>query len=212
MVSTGRQNRVDNPEGPPYTEERIVNTPQLRYSRLTMKTDRQCVSVLRDRFMDTFHEFGITVDTGPMQICMALEEALANAFYHGNLELDSALKEDGSDTFMQLARERCEQSPWKERAIYASELATPFGLWITIADEGRGFDVPAAIERIANPVDLLASGRGLLMMKSFSDELIFNPTGNEVTLVFYTNKNQDVIELLKERGRHLNAQTQRTVV
>ena len=99
MVSTGKQNRIDEPEGRPYTEEQLVNTPELRYSRLTMKTHRSCVSVLRDRFMDTFHEFGITVDTGPMQICMALEEALANAFYHGNLELDSQLKEDGSDTF-----------------------------------------------------------------------------------------------------------------
>lgn len=212
MVSTGRQNRVDNPEGPPYVEERVVNTPQLRYSRLTMKTDRNCVSVLRDRFMDTFHEFGITVDTGPMQICMALEEALANAFYHGNLELDSALKEDGSDTFMRMARERCEQSPWKDRTIFATELATPYGLWITIGDEGAGFDVQSAIDRIADPVDLLASGRGLMMMKSFSDELIFNPAGNEVTLVFYTNKNQDVIELLKQRASQRDASTQRTAL
>ena len=212
MVSTGKQNRIDEPEGRPYTEEQLVNTPELRYSRLTMKTHRSCVSVLRDRFMDTFHEFGITVDTGPMQICMALEEALANAFYHGNLELDSQLKEDGSDTFMTLARERCEQAPWQDRTLFASELATPYGLWITIADEGSGFDVEAALERMANPVDLLASGRGLLLMKSFSDELIFNDSGNEVTLVFYTNKNQDVAELLKERSRLQAANPQRTVI
>lgn len=212
MVSTGKQNRIDKAEVQPFVEEQIVNTHELRYSQLTMKTHRSCVSILRDRFMDTFHEFGITVDTGPMQICMALEEALANAFYHGNLELDSALKEDGSDTFMQMARERCEQSPWDGRTIVATELATPYGLWITIRDEGSGFDVAAAIDRIADPVDLLASGRGLLMMKSFSDELIFNAQGNEVTLVFYTNKNQDVSELLKERAQGLQANTQRTVV
>lgn len=174
---------------------------EMRLSEIAVKTHANCVSKLRDRLMRSLEEFDIRVDTGPMQICMALEEALANAFYHGNLELDSALKEDGTSTFMDLAKERCELSPWKDRTVRVTELAMPFGLWITIADEGKGFDVAAAIKRVQEPINLLASGRGLVMMKAFTDELLFNTTGNEVTLVIYNNRNQDIRELLQERAK-----------
>ena len=50
-------------------------------------------------------------------------------------------------------------------------------------------------------MSILASGRGLVMMKAFTDELIFNSNGNEVTLVIYHNRNQDVVELMKERSQ-----------
>ncbi len=130
---------------------------------------------------------------------MAVEEALANAFYHGNLELDSALKEDGSTRFSELARTRCQQSPWKDREIRITELVTPYGLWITIRDEGQGFNVESAMKRTRDPLSVLASGRGLIMMQAFMDELVFNPSGNEVTLVIYSNHNSDITELLQER-------------
>ena len=55
----------------------------------------------------------------------------------------------------------------------------------TIRDEGSGFDtslprnptLPDNIERY--------SGRGLLLMRMFMDEVLFNAAGNEVTLVKY---------------------------
>ena len=43
----------------------------------------------------------------------------------------------------------------------------------------------AALDRCNDPEMLLASGRGLLMMRGFSDELFFNDDGNEVNLVLY---------------------------
>ncbi len=160
-----------------------------------------CIALLRDRLLSSLDEFGVTTDLAKTQTCMAVDESLANAFYHGSLELDSSLKEDGSNTFSQLAKERCQQSPWKDRRVSITELATPFGLWITIRDEGRGFDVAAALKRAEDPMSILASGRGLVMMKAFTDELIFNSNGNEVTLVIYHNRNQDVVELMKERSQ-----------
>jgi hypothetical protein len=62
-----------------------------------------------------------------------------------------------------------------------------FGLWITIQDEGKGFNVQAAFDRCNDPESLLASGRGLLLMRGFSDEIFFNTHGNEVTLVLYAD-------------------------
>ncbi|MCA9061026.1 MAG: hypothetical protein KDA85_21085, partial [Planctomycetaceae bacterium] len=48
--------------------------------------------------------------------------------------------------------------------------------------------VKAAIERAENPEFLLSSGRGLLMMRAFADELFFNESGNRATLVLYPDK------------------------
>ena len=132
-----------------FSEHRIVDSPDLRLAKFTAPTRPACIGFLRDRLMESFSEFQIANETGATQICMALEEALANAFYHGNLELDSALKEDGTDKFAELAKERCQQSPWKDRAVTVTELATPMGIWITIADEGQGHVPVAAIDSLA---------------------------------------------------------------
>ena len=77
--------------------------------------------------------------------------------------------------------------PWKGRTVRITELVSSFGLWISIQDDGSGFDVEAAIARCSDPESLLASGRGLLMMRAFSDEVFFNNSGNEVTLVLYAD-------------------------
>ena len=52
-----------------------------------------------------------------------------------------------------------------------------------IRDEGPGFD-PASIPNPTDPEYLeRPSGRGMLLMRSFMDELTYNDTGNEVTMV-----------------------------
>jgi len=186
-----------------FLEERTVDNPDLRVSEFSAPTQHKCISLLRDRLLASLEEFGINCEHGEMQRTMAVEESLANAFYHGNLELDSALKEDGSDRFAELAKERSQTEPWQNRRVKITELATPFGLWITIRDVGSGFDVEGGLKRMEDPdpLALLASGRGLIMMKEFTDALIFNPDGNEVTLVFYNSRNQDIAELLEERAK-----------
>ena len=183
-----------------FREVRTVNGPDLRVTEITASTVPSQIAVLRNRLMETFTEFDISQDTGTSQCCVAIEEALANAVYHGNLELDSELKEDGSETFSEMAQQRSELSPWRERSVRVTELATPFGLWITICDEGAGFDALTALNKEPSPEALLASGRGLIMMKAFTDDLVFNTKGNEVTLVFYNKQNQDINELLKQRA------------
>ena len=53
----------------------------------------------------------------------------------------------------------------------------------TIRDEGPGFD-PAMLSNPTQAENLeRCSGRGLLLMRMFMDEVTFNSIGNEVTLV-----------------------------
>ena len=52
-----------------------------------------------------------------------------------------------------------------------------------IRDEGKGFDW-CGLPDPTDPQNLLkVSGRGVLLMKTFMDEVNFNQAGNEVTLV-----------------------------
>lgn len=166
-------------------EEVVVQSTHVRVAQFDAPTCCQLIPRLRDRLMRGISDYHVVEGTRENHFCMALEEALNNAFYHGNLEISSELKEDCSSTFIDLAAERELLSPWCHRKIHITELVSPFGLWITIRDEGKGFNVEAALERCNNPESLLASGRGLLLMRGFSDEMFFNAAGNEVTLVLY---------------------------
>jgi anti-sigma regulatory factor (Ser/Thr protein kinase) len=51
-----------------------------------------------------------------------------------------------------------------------------------IRDDGPGFDVREIPDPGQTDLDKL-SGRGLLLMRTFMDEVAFNSQGNQVTLV-----------------------------
>jgi anti-sigma regulatory factor (Ser/Thr protein kinase) len=54
---------------------------------------------------------------------------------------------------------------------------------ITIRDEGPGFD-PSSLPDPTDPENIgKISGRGLLLIRTFMDDVRFNETGNEITLV-----------------------------
>jgi anti-sigma regulatory factor (Ser/Thr protein kinase) len=112
---------------------------------------------------------------------MALSEALANAIYHGNLELSSDLKEDG--TFHQEARERSQREPYCLRKVQLTAcVEKKWARWV-VRDEGPGFD-PDAVPDPTDPTNIeRPSGRGLLLIRTFMDEVHHNDVGNEITMV-----------------------------
>ncbi len=170
-----------------FSEEVVVLSRHVRLAQLRSPMSCRLIPKLRDRLMRSVAEYHIVAGTRENHFCMALEEALNNAFYHGNLEISSKLKEDGSSRFVELAAEREVLSPWCQRSVQVTELVSAFGLWLTIQDSGKGFDVQAVMDRSNDPEEMFASGRGLMLMRAFADEMFFNCTGNEVTLVLYSD-------------------------
>lgn len=193
-----------------WQEDIAVQNAHLRLTRFVVPTRRALISPLRERLLSSIREFDVVNASRENHFCMALEEALNNAFYHGNLEISSELKEDGTSAFLELAREREQLEPWSSRHVYITELVGLFGFWISIRDEGPGFNVQAAFERCNDPELMLASGRGLLLMRGFSDELFFSSKGNEVTLVLYSQNAQRELPIfaVPESGelRHVSLQ------
>jgi len=120
------------------------------------------------------------------RIGVAVEEALSNALYHGNLELDSKLRENGVEDYYALAAERRTLDPYRNRVVRVTEMLTLDEVRITIRDEGPGFDTarltPAPVETDEEAF-VIPSGRGFMLMQAFMDEVSYNDTGNEVTLV-----------------------------
>ncbi len=118
-----------------------------------------------------------------MQIGMALDEAITNAIYHGNLEVESKLKDSEEDAFYQLVKQRNSETPFCERVVKIEATFAPNEFQISITDQGPGFepgDVPDCREE-ENLTKL--SGRGLFLIRSFMDEVSHNKTGNRITLV-----------------------------
>ncbi len=121
--------------------------------------------------------------TSRLRIGLVLEEALINALYHGNLEVSSALKEKLDNSFYELAAERQKALPYSDRRIVVSSETTIEEARFVISDGGPGFQVkdlpdPTDSQNLSRP-----SGRGVMLMNAFMDQVIYNERGNQVTLV-----------------------------
>lgn len=118
-----------------------------------------------------------------LRVAIAFEEALLNAVYHGNLEVGSELRDDDPNAYYDLARTRCELSPFRDRRVTIDVTLTPDDVRFAIADEGPGFD-PETLPDPTDPENIArASGRGLLLIRTFMDEVTHNPRGNSITMV-----------------------------
>lgn len=122
------------------------------------------------------------------KLMVALHEALSNAIVHGNLEISSELKECGESAFAEALAQRVADPSYAERPVDI-DVDSNFERcrWV-ITDQGRGFNVDAEVNKRrkgdpeGDPKVLLASGRGILIMSSFLDELKYEMGGRRLVL------------------------------
>jgi anti-sigma regulatory factor (Ser/Thr protein kinase)/HAMP domain-containing protein len=113
---------------------------------------------------------------------LALDEALANAVIHGNLEVPSDLKERDFDSFNDLIAKRSAEEPYASRKTRISYSFNRKSAVFAIKDEGAGFDWNKVICKECDTE--AAHGRGLLLMQALATQISFNGKGDEVTLKF----------------------------
>jgi len=156
-------------------------------SDFVLTNDTSLVYPLVDHCQRLVTRMKLCDDTGRIRVGIALEEALLNALYHGNLELTAeALREarsgmvsDGNN----LIEQRRKQSPYRDRRIHFQVDVSLDEARFVVRDEGPGFN-PSDVPDPTDPANLeRESGRGLLLMRSFMDEVQYGPGGNQVTLV-----------------------------
>jgi CheY-like chemotaxis protein/anti-sigma regulatory factor (Ser/Thr protein kinase) len=143
-------------------------------------------------------QMGVCDEADMTRIGVALEEALINALYHGNLQVGSELRGENDQAYYALVADRCRETPFRDRRIHVSAKLTRDEAVFVVRDEGAGFDLsklpdpddPSALER--------ASGRGLLLMRAFMDDVSYDPTGSVVTLV--KRRKTDALSPAKENA------------
>ncbi len=123
-------------------------------------------------------------DTEALKIRLAVQEALLNAFEHGNLELDSRWKEERAgdiDKFSAVRRERLADPKFADRMVSVTSWFDGDVVEIVVKDQGGGFS-PTQLQYMRKN-DLSCFGRGLTLMSNAVDEVRFGCGGSEVTLV-----------------------------
>jgi len=119
---------------------------------------------------------------------IALDEALFNAMYHGNLELPQEelagvrrqLRE-GKKSYL-IEQRRNDPEYGDRKVLINAELHQEYAKFI-IRDDGIGF-FPGNIPTAHDPKTLESEGgRGLVLMANFMKEVKFNEIGNEVTMI-----------------------------
>lgn len=98
-------------------------------------------------------------DASAFALRLVMEEAVVNAFTHGNAGDTSA----GVDLSWDVGTER---------------------VTITVEDRGEGFDPGAVPDPTTNDRLELPAGRGLLLMRAYMSDVTHNERGNRVTMVY----------------------------
>ena len=120
---------------------------------------------------------GICDATARMRVGVALQEALANALYHGNLEVSSDLRQDDEREFYEPRPPPKVEEPYRDRRIHVEARLDRDAATYTIEDEGPGFDT-SSLDRPIDPEDLMRiGGRGMLLIRTFMDEVSHNDGG-----------------------------------
>ena len=152
-------------------------------STYVLDYDRSGPRALVSHLQEDLRELGICQEADLIRVGTALTEALANAMDHGNLELDSSLRETSEGEYRRLGEERATTPPYRDRRVRVTAHLTPSQATFTVRDEGRGFD-HRDLPDPCDPENLTkASGRGVLLIRTFMDEVQFNERGNEITMV-----------------------------
>ena len=165
------------------TVSRLMNCMTTVNSVFELDNDNALVPPLVAYLLEEAGRMGVCDEVDRTRIGVALEEALVNALCHGNLEVSSDLRGEDDRAYYSLLEERRSQPPYCDRRIHVDTRLTRREATFVIRDEGPGFD-PESLPDPTDPANLeKACGRGVLLMRSFMDEISYNDAGNVVTLI-----------------------------
>jgi DNA-binding NarL/FixJ family response regulator len=122
-------------------------------------------------------------ETGLVQVSIALQEAVTNAVFHGNLEVSSEHRQTDERIFEQLALDRRQVEPYCSRRVRIHVQLDRDAARFSVSDDGPGFDA-SLLDRPVHSEDLSRiGGRGLLLIRTFMDNVTFNPRGNQIIMI-----------------------------
>lgn len=130
-----------------------------RRGQIVLHDVREELELLHSSVLVAVSESGFD-EASTFAVRLALEEAVANAFRHGNAE-----------------------DPTKTVTVeYRVDEQT---IWLSIEDQGSGFD-PRAVPDPTEDANLeIPSGRGIMLMRAYMTEVEIMSPGNRIEMTFH---------------------------
>jgi len=152
-------------------------------SRFVLENREELIPPLIGHLQQNLRRMKFCDENTLIKVAVAINEALTNAIHHGNLDVGSELRERDEEGYFDLIERRRDQPPYRGRRVHVSAMESPQEAVYVIRDEGSGFD-PAGLGDPTDPSNMLkVSGRGLLLIRTFMDEVYHNPSGNQITMI-----------------------------
>ncbi|TWU21196.1 Response regulator MprA [Novipirellula galeiformis] len=155
--------------------------------QFTLENDPSLISPLVHLMQQVASGMHFSDDVTRARIGMAIEQALLNAMFRGNLEISREAQLEDEElqvsAEMTLVQRRRSESPYGDRRVLFRAHLGHTELVFIITDEGPGFDAQALMSADASQVLEIERGRGLVLIRSFMDEVRFNEAGNEIVMI-----------------------------
>ncbi|MDA1163599.1 MAG: response regulator [Planctomycetota bacterium] len=161
-----------------HTHSRLMHSLDRGELTFNLRNDVGLIAPLVRIVQEMLRSLPLKDETERLRVGVALEEAIKNAVYFGNLELDSAI--DKGRTSDALAAERLYVSPYCNRNVSVVISVSRDEAVFTISDEGQGFDPSLFESDELNNDD--PRGRGICLMRTLMDDVTFINNGRQVVL------------------------------
>ena len=149
---------------------------------------------------------GVCDEQRVARIRIAMIEALTNSVVHGNLGISSELKTQGDAFARELARCSADESLSSRPVDISVDFDGNECKW-TFADHGSGFNVQKIFAPPSTPDPtsddefnleaILPSGRGIMMMRSFMDDVFYQDDGRKCIMVVRKSTQNEKREFIR---------------
>ncbi len=152
-------------------------------SRFVLDNNEDLIPPLISHLQQNLRQMNLCDENTLIRVAIAVNEALTNAIQHGNLDVSSVVRDRDEEGFFDLIKERRGQTPYRDRRVHLSARESRQEAVYVIRDEGAGFDLACLGDPTDPPNVLRVTGRGLLLIRSFMDEVHHNESGNQITMI-----------------------------
>ena len=167
--------------------------------RFELDNDVALVSPLARSMMWRIESMGLLETEDVRRVGIAFQESLLNTMHHGNLELHSDLRQDEESLYYDLAAARRVMWPYCDRKVRVLVSLSRERVKFVIRDEGLGFELQSVSDPTTKENLSRIGGRGLLMIRTFMDEVSHNDCGNCITLIKYSSRGHEQLARLNEQ-------------
>ncbi|MDH4225855.1 MAG: response regulator [Deltaproteobacteria bacterium] len=189
ILTEARRYKIIQEEKKERDRERAIDQFLTSIDKITYKLPNDLVWVnhLSFRLVRNMVSVGLCPEDSMANIALGIIEIITNAIEHGNLAITGnekiELKSQGENHFFNEIQRRTSMKPYMDRVVHITATIREEKAVIQVEDEGSGFDVNSLLDPTSPENLFTTSGRGILLARTFLDQVTYNAKGNAVTLV-----------------------------